>query len=76
MIDWLLQRFVPEVPEEIAFCEFDCPKSKCCVSDAAVCDLARQAMPGKREITRYVTRDEQPEMPVPVYARATSPMTL
>jgi hypothetical protein len=76
MINWLLQRFIQDVPEEISFCEFECPRSKCCMSDWAVCDLNQKAMPSPRSFTRYraSVRDDQPELPV--FARLTNSMTL
>ena len=42
MIDWLRQRFIQEIPEELSVCEFDCPLSKCTGRDWAKCELRQQ----------------------------------
>ena len=64
MLDWLLQKVIKEVPEELSFCEFECPRSKCCVTDGEVCDLLPRAMPRKRNISRYSSREVETELPV------------
>jgi hypothetical protein len=43
-LQWLL-KFVPEVPEEIAVCEFDCRKTECLMGHWAQCERRLKAMP-------------------------------
>jgi len=43
-LQWLL-KFVPEVPDEIAVCEFDCRKTECLMGHWAQCERRLQAMP-------------------------------
>lgn len=39
---WLL-KFVPEVPDDIAVCEFDCRKTECLMGHWAHCERRLQA---------------------------------
>ncbi len=42
-LQWLL-KFVPEVPDEIAVCEFDCRKTECLMGNWMRCERRQQAM--------------------------------
>jgi hypothetical protein len=42
-LQWLM-KFVPEVPEEIAACEFDCRRTECLMGHWATCERRREAM--------------------------------
>jgi len=39
-----LSKLIPEVPEEISACEFDCRKRECRMGDWSQCERRRQAM--------------------------------
>ena len=47
-IQWLM-KFVPEVPEELAACEFDCRKTECLMGHWEQCERRQQAMTQGRE---------------------------
>jgi hypothetical protein len=47
-LQWLM-KFVPEVPEEIAACEFDCRKTECLMGHWEHCERRRQAESEARE---------------------------
>jgi len=63
MIDWLRQRFIKEIPEDISVCEFDCPLTKCTASIWAECELRHQGTLSGSDITRAYKRIIQPEIP-------------
>jgi hypothetical protein len=41
---WLM-KFVPEVPKDIAVCEFDCRKTECLLGHWDQCERRRNAIP-------------------------------
>jgi hypothetical protein len=64
MINWLLQRFIKEIPEDISVCEFDCPLTKCTASVWAACELRHRGMLyGSGITTQAYTRKIYPEIP-------------
>ena len=69
MIDWLLQRFIQEIPEEISVCEFDCPMTNCTANVWTECELRHQGMlsGGNSSIIQADTRDICAEIPVSVF---------
>ena len=42
-IQWL-RKFAPEVPQEIAACEFDCRKTECLMGHWEQCERRRKSM--------------------------------
>jgi len=47
-IQWLM-KFVPEVPEDIAVCEFDCRETECLMGHWEQCERRRDAMTGRKD---------------------------
>jgi hypothetical protein len=39
-----LSKLVPEVPEEVAVCEFECRKTECLMGNWVKCERRQQAM--------------------------------
>jgi len=68
MINWLRQRFIQEIPEELSVCEFDCPLKKCTARDWVKCELRQQGtLSGGRSSPAY-RRNISIEIPVSVLA--------
>jgi hypothetical protein len=53
MFDRLRAMLVQEVPEELSVCEFDCPVTRCTVSDWAECSLRNQPSLHGLGVARY-----------------------
>jgi hypothetical protein len=47
-LQWLT-KLIPEVPEEIAACEFDCRKTECLMGNWAQCERRQQAISHRDE---------------------------
>jgi hypothetical protein len=68
MIDWLRQRFIQEIPDELSVCEFECRLKKCTESHWTKCELRQQGtLPGNRS-AQACSRNVDPEIPVGVLA--------
>jgi hypothetical protein len=68
MIDWLRQRFIQEIPDELSVCEFECRLKKCSESHWTKCELRLQGtLPGNRSALMY-GRNTHTEIPVSVLA--------
>ena len=63
MIDWLLQKLIQEVPEELSVCEFDCPKTTCTGRDWAECELRHQSTLRGCGDTKYYINIVKTEVP-------------
>jgi hypothetical protein len=68
MINWLRQRFIQEIPEELSVCEFECPLKKCSEVQWAKCELRQQGtLPGNRSAQACSSKIDT-EIPVGVLA--------
>jgi len=66
MLRRLRKLLVQEVPEELAVCMFECPRSQCTTQYWATCELRRK---GRQEVSTLSTTPDRPATVYPVKVR-------